>query len=188
MPKGVYQRKPRPAKTYPEELVSQVKRLYGQGMTQSQLAIALGLTQKIVWRLMKHHGIKSRAPVQRVPVRGAFHAHWKGNKASYKAFHMRLYALRGAPMLCDVCRTTDPQRRYDWANMTGRYEDPDDYARLCRQCHRQYDDKRRGKAPNEGQDVTPIVVCALRSQGLSINEIARRLGTSWPTVRKHIPE
>jgi hypothetical protein len=35
------------------------------------------------------------------------------------------------------------KKRYEWANLTGRYDDVKDYARMCISCHRKYDKKRR---------------------------------------------
>ena len=41
------------------------------------------------------------------------------------------------------CGTTDPALTYDWANLTGDYPNPDGYERMCRSCHRRYDNARR---------------------------------------------
>lgn len=185
MPKGVYARRQRPPKTYPGELVTKVRRLYASGLTQNEIATAIGTTQKVVWRLMRHHGIESRAAVQRDPARGAASRTWKGDAASYKAFHLRLRATKGAPARCEICRTEDPRRRRDWANLTGKYEDQDDYARMCR---RRHDNARRGGAIGLRRDVTTVTVQALRARGLSLNAIAARLGVSWPTVRSRLPQ
>ena len=35
------------------------------------------------------------------------------------------------------------ETRFEWANLTGSYEDIDDYARMCCSCHRSYDAERR---------------------------------------------
>jgi excisionase family DNA binding protein len=64
---------------------------------------------------------------------------WKGDKLTYTRLHARVYELRGKPQHCEQCGTTDPDKRYEWANLTGRYEDTDDYRRMCKSCHRRYD-------------------------------------------------
>ena len=32
-------------------------------------------------------------------------------------------------------------KNYDWANLTGHYDDPNDYKRMCRSCHWKYDER-----------------------------------------------
>ena len=59
---------------------------------------------------------------------------YKGAGANYVALHYRVQRLRGRPQVCSACGTTSA-KRYDWANMTGRYTDPQDYRRMCRSCH-----------------------------------------------------
>lgn len=59
----------------------------------------------------------------------------KGDKVSYFAFHARVRTARGKPQHCEQCKTSDPTKFYDWANLTGKYEDVSDYIRLCRRCH-----------------------------------------------------
>lgn len=56
-------------------------------------------------------------------------------EVSYFALHARVRVARGKPQHCEECGTTDPEKAYDWANLTGNYEDINDYARLCRSCH-----------------------------------------------------
>lgn len=109
-------------------------------MTQVEIAALLKTTQKVVWRFMKNHGIESRGFGKRNQA-GDTNANWKGDSAGIAAFHKRLVALFGRPRRCDVCKTTDRRKHYDWANLTGRYKDPDDYKRMCRSCHWKYDSK-----------------------------------------------
>ncbi len=130
-------------KVYIPELVAEVDRLYREGHTQTEVARAAGLTQKIVWKVMRRHGITARVAAKRDQLGPANHA-WKGDAAGYQACHLRVAARRGAPMRCDRCGTADPAQTYDWANLTGNYPDPDDYERMCRSCHRRYDNARRG--------------------------------------------
>lgn len=68
---------------------------------------------------------------------------WKGDKASYSAFHHRVYSVRGKPQLCEKCQTTTG--KMNWCNVTGNYSDVNDYIRLCISCHRRMDQDRRIK-------------------------------------------
>jgi len=68
---------------------------------------------------------------------------WKGCKASYSSLHRRVYKKRGIPQYCEICGITDRLKWYDWANLTGKYADVMDYKRMCRKCHKEYDNKRR---------------------------------------------
>lgn len=68
---------------------------------------------------------------------------WKGEDASYWAKHRRVDRLRGKPKRCEWCGLDDPERQYQWANLTGNYDDADDYVRLCVRCHRNYDVRHR---------------------------------------------
>lgn len=99
------------------------------------------VTQKAVFNAMRRHGIKARNSAKR-DQRGPKNHMWKGDEASYGAMHIRLYARFGRVNECSVCGTNDPSKWYDWANLTGRYEDINDYQRMCRSCHRQYDKRR----------------------------------------------
>jgi len=129
-------------KVYPEELVERVRSLYGKGLTQDEVASAAGITQKVVWRLMRRHGIVARKAAKREQ-RGPRNHAWKGGAAKYAALHLRIAAIRGTPARCEACGSDDPAARYEWANITGRYDDPADYRRLCVSCHRRFDAGRR---------------------------------------------
>jgi hypothetical protein len=148
MPRGVYSRQFYSQQAARERnndpiLIERVRSLYQSGMTQAGIANELGLTQSIILRLMRDHQIPTRLAGKRTPLLGADNPRWTGSEASYDALHHRVAFHRGHPKKCEVCGTTDINLVYDWACMTGHYEDPDDYKRLCRACHRGYDVKRR---------------------------------------------
>jgi hypothetical protein len=114
--------------------------LYKSGMTQSEVAEEMGLTQKVVWHRLRECGIRCRIAAPRNQ-KGILNNNWQGKSVCYAAFHYRIKALKGRPRKCDVCGTADPKRTYDWANLTGKYDDPNDYKRMCRSCHFKYDKK-----------------------------------------------
>ncbi len=68
---------------------------------------------------------------------------YRQTEASYSAYHHRVTAARGKPKACEDCGCTDPACRYEWANLTGNYADPNDYKRLCKPCHVLFDDIAR---------------------------------------------
>ena len=119
---------------------SMLRAEYDAGCSQVEIAEQYQTTQKVVWAAMRRWGIKSRIAAKR-DQRGPKNHQWKGDKASYKAFHNRMTKQKGQPKQCEACGETSPRKSYDWANMTGRYEDPDDYRRLCRTCHWKLDKK-----------------------------------------------
>lgn len=71
--------------------------------------------------------------------KGAANPQWKGDAASYKAFHLRVATVRGKPKHCEHCGTTNPEKRYEWASISQNYADVYDYKRLCRRCHMRFD-------------------------------------------------
>src|SRR3990167_2950991 len=117
-------------------LITEIGRLYIKGLTQAEVAKRLGISQPIVHKMMRAHGISAR-PASRRPGRwaGKNSPSWKGTAASYSAFHMRVRALRGRPKFCEFCKTRNSKSTYEWANISGCYDDPTDYRRLCRSCH-----------------------------------------------------
>lgn len=131
MPRGA-----RP-KTYNQELVTRVTELYAAGSTQAEVAKDIGQTQKVVWNIMRRHNIDARTAAKR-DQRGSKNSSWKGSSAGYSAYHLRVIAERGQPSKCDDCGTTEA-KRFEWANLTGRYDDVRDYRRLCVSCHHRLD-------------------------------------------------
>jgi hypothetical protein len=113
---------------------------YAAGLTQAEIAARYHTTQKVVWRAMVKFGIKARTAAKRHQA-GPLNDSWKGAAATYAAFHKRIEVLKGRPKKCERCGTTDLKKSYDWANLTGRYDDPTDYKRMCRSCHWTHDKK-----------------------------------------------
>lgn len=116
--------------------------LYESGKSQAEIAEHFGTTQKVVWATMKRLGIKARIAVKRNQS-GSRNSYWggPGGRVGYAALHKRVEALKGRPRKCEDCGTESPQRTYDWANISGKYDDPSDYKRLCRSCHWKLDKK-----------------------------------------------
>ena len=127
---------------YPPAMVWAVSRLYASGFTQDEVADRIGVSQKVVWNVMRRHNIPRRAAAKRDQF-GEKNHQWKGEEAGYQAMHLRVEKRYGKPMKCASCGTDDPTKSYDWANVTGNYHDPDDYRRMCRSCHRKFDLARR---------------------------------------------
>ena len=57
--------------------LDKVKAMYEDGHTQGEIAEALGVTQKVVWRFMKNHGIKARVAAKR-DQEGEKNSYWRG--------------------------------------------------------------------------------------------------------------
>ena len=142
MPTGVYQHA---RKRYNDAFVARVRHLYASGLTQVEVARVLDTTQKVVWLLMRRHEI-ARRPAAKRDQRGWRNHMWRGDDAGYQAMHRRVAQQRGAESLCAVCGATSATATYEWANLTGNYGDINDYERMCRSCHRRYDNARRKKA------------------------------------------
>lgn len=119
-----------------------VRKLYGEGMTQAEIAVRLETTQRTVSVFMRRIGLAAR-PAAKRNQQGAANHMWTGTKASYIACHKRVYRMRGKPTLCEHCGVSDPDRMYHWANVSGNYPDPTDYIRLCASCHRKFDNAKR---------------------------------------------
>jgi hypothetical protein len=77
--------------------------------------------------------------------RGDRHPNWRGAEASVEAKHFRVITARGKPASC-IWGCADA-KRYEWANLTGDYDDIWDYAAMCAKCHRKYDNARRSMEP-----------------------------------------
>jgi hypothetical protein len=119
---------------YPPVLVAEIEQLWREGRGLTEIMHITGRTQRVTWDVMRRYRIAARvAAEQRQP----------SGRAEYAAHHYRVSKLRGKPSRCNRCGTTDLAKTYDWASLTGNYADPDDYERMCRSCHRRYDNARR---------------------------------------------
>jgi hypothetical protein len=72
---------------------------------------------------------------------GVKHWNYKEN-AGYKALHIRVSKLRGKADMCE--NNSNHKAWFEWANLTGNYNDINDYKKLCRSCHKNYDFSRKG--------------------------------------------
>ncbi|GAA0531301.1 hypothetical protein GCM10009097_55910 [Pigmentiphaga daeguensis] len=115
-----------------------VRHLYGSGMTIAELAVEIGCTDRALRLFMIRCGIERRVAAKR-DQRGPNNCLWKADRVTYKAAHNRVYATRGRPQKCEHCGSQSTDRKYEWANVSGKYHDPSDYIRLCRSCHCKYD-------------------------------------------------
>jgi hypothetical protein len=82
----------------------------------------------------------------------------------YSACHAQVRRIRGKATRCEVCGESKPERKYQWANLTGNYSDPNDYKQMCPSCHKKNDVpyEKRVKISNLAN-----AICALkRAQGL----------------------
>ena len=64
--------------------------LYDKGHTQTEIADALGVSQKVVWRFMKNHGIKARVAAKRNQIREN-NSSWKGGKRVNEHGYIEIY-------------------------------------------------------------------------------------------------
>ena len=119
---------------------------YDEMLSQKEIGEKYNTTQKVVFTWFKKHGIKSRIAYKRNQVGENNHS-WKGDKATYSALHHRVKKARGNPKICMACGTQEA-KRFEWCNLTGRYEDVNDYMRMCVPCHRKYDKNRKNSSKN----------------------------------------
>jgi hypothetical protein len=121
------------AKATPEQ-ADRVREGYLAGLSSYRLGEELGRSNSWVLSVLRQLDVPRRRtgeqPGRREPVVG------------YDAHHWRVEQVYGKPQECWKCGTTE-DRRYEWANLTGHYEDVQDYARMCVPCHRNYDFARR---------------------------------------------
>ena len=130
---------------------AKLRSLYEGGMTQDECASALGVGRGAVFRALKRNGIRCRNTGKRDQF-GDKNSSWRGAAAAMTSKHSRLHRAFGMPKKCDACGTADRSKWYDWANLTGDYDSPTDFMRMCRSCHRRYDNARR-----RGEDATHIL-------------------------------
>lgn len=114
--------------------VDVIRNLYGLGLSLPEVAEALGTTIKVVYSRMVEYKIPRRSNAKRNQL-GERNSCWKGEGVGYKGGHIRVTKYRGKPKFCEICGTKTA-KRFEWANMNRKYNDPFDYRRLCCSCHR----------------------------------------------------
>jgi len=69
---------------------------------------------------------------------GKKHGNWKGDNVGIDALHSWVIRRLGRPPKCEHCGSTD--KKTEWANKSQQYKrDIEDWLRLCRSCHLNYD-------------------------------------------------
>ena len=119
-------RKAQGLKLLPPYPTTEIRSAYEDGDTVEGLAKKYECSRKLMTQILKASGVVMRNG-------------WKGTEAGYNQLHRRLDHKLGRPKHCSVCGTEDPSLIYEWANLSGNYEDPTDYKRMCRPCHGKYD-------------------------------------------------
>lgn len=66
-----------------------VTSMYEGGSTQTEIAEALGVSQKVVWRFMKNHGIKARVAAKR-DQKGEKNSYWRGGIVNSTAGYVQV--------------------------------------------------------------------------------------------------
>jgi len=115
--------------------------MYADGATIREIDTVIGSGYKA--QALVERFIAERRPAVPRDQTGERNGSWRGSGASYTALHLRVAAARGKPSRCEQCGTGAPDVRYEWANLTGRYDNVADYERMCVPCHRTYDAARR---------------------------------------------
>jgi hypothetical protein len=114
----------------------------------NDLAIIMGRTKQFICRKAKVLGLTDQMrPYYRTPRKKIVAPPHR----EYMKDHYNVRKLRGSPHFCEICGEHNKNKWYDWANLTGKYDDPRDYRRMCRTCHRNYDKQRRDTAKIHGR-------------------------------------
>lgn len=115
-------------------------KLHNEGFTQMMLSKEFGIGRKSVSNAIARLNLLHHKSIKRNQF-GSNNSNWKGCSANLVSKHKRLYRAFGQPSTCDVCGTSENNKSYDWANLSGDYDNPSDFKRMCRSCHSKYDKK-----------------------------------------------
>lgn len=123
-----------------------LNRLYfDEKKTLAEIGSQYGVSTLTVMRAFDKLGIQRRSKKNAMTKRGSNNGNWKGSSASYSAMHKRIYKILGKADHCEACKRTDNETVYNWANLTGKLDDPEDYASLCKKCHTNLDDPNKNR-------------------------------------------
>jgi hypothetical protein len=143
--------------------------------------------------MVSPHFICHAATMPNPPVLwGSDHPAWKGDDVQYVAFHERVRRRRGDAYECVWgCMA----KKYEWANLTGDYANPGDYAMMCTSCHTRYDQTLRTMASDfSGKKRADAVLteCIVRearlrrSRGERVIALAHEFGVTPPSMSEAI--
>lgn len=86
-----------------EARADEIRTMYlERGMTQAEIATAIGASQRAVQLFMRRHAVPQRKQAKR-DQRGDKNSTWRGSAISYKGAHDRVAAVRGRPKRCEDC-------------------------------------------------------------------------------------
>jgi len=121
---------------------------------------------------------------------GENHPRWAAEDGGYHAKHERIKAIRGSADHCSRCGRSDDGVVYQWANLTGDYNDIWDFAPMCPACHGAYDapQRPRGSALPIAKLTERAVAEARRrfAAGESARAMSRECGVSAVALRNAI--
>lgn len=120
-------------------------------------------------------------------VQGVDHHWWGGDSIGYVGQHGRVRRKYGTPKCCAHCGLEDPDRWYDWAyDNIGDRNDPDNYIRLCRPCHRTYDTELMARGSRHGMsklsEQSAREIRQRRGNGELLRILAEEYGVSITTI------
>ena len=74
---------------------------------------------------------------------------WKGNNIGYSQSHRRVYDSRGKASVCHEPNCKKKSSIFEWANLTKKYWDINDYRSMCKSCHIVFDKRSKCKWGHE---------------------------------------
>lgn len=154
-------------------LVEEYTEYRNKGKLQ-ELANKLGRTKQFICRQAKKLGLTDLCHDK------SYFYKYDGNQ--YFHNHGTVRRKRGTPSYCEICGSyNDASKFYEWANLTGKYDDINDYKRMCRNCHRKYDknnENNRGKTTKyQKQEIIEMVKI-----GIPYHEISKLYGITTGAV------
>ena len=117
---------------------------------------------------------------------GENNSNLKTENLAYVTCHQRVYVKYGPAICCSTCGKDDPNVHYEWANLTGDYENIEDYAQMCKPCHTAYDHSRR---PDKGRRVYTEELLSKAEEmraSMTLTQVAETLGVAYTNLSAHL--